>query len=81
MARIYRITMEYVGVADTDEETDFLEEFIVEGYQEPTYYATAELLNEAIETWRDGGNEPPERMVNLLREQIGNGEFCFTVAY
>ena len=73
--------MEPVGAADSDDETDFLQQFILEGYEETTYYATEELLTEAIEAWRVSGKEPPESMVSLLREQIGNGDFCFTVAY
>lgn len=80
MARIYRITVEPVGAADTDEEKEFLSDFILEG-GEPEYYADEELLEQTIEGWRECGKEPPESIVKLLREQIGNGDFSFTVAY
>ena len=80
MARIYRITMEPVGAADTDEEMDFLNDFILEG-GEPEYYVNEELLDQTIEGWRECGKEPPERIVNFLREQTRNGDFCFQVAY
>ena len=80
MARIYKITVEPVGAADTEEEKEFLESFILES-QEAEYYADEDLLSDAIERWREDGKEPPESMVKFLREQIGNGDFCFTVAY
>ena len=80
MARIYKITWEPVGAADTDEEKEFLESFILES-QEAKYYADEDLLSDVIERWQEDGKEPPESMVKFLREQIGNGDFSFTVAY